>query len=371
MRIKTLIENFYLFSRSLLLSPLLALRKTKIPANDQIRKILLLRHDRIGDMVLSTPVFYALRRGYPNAVIVVLASVSNKEVIKYDPAVNEIIVYQGIWHFLKEFRDKEIDLAIDLFYTYELKSAFLTYIFGARYRMGFENAGRQIFFNIKGPKIKRSGNMIEHLLELVSCLGIEKKAIRPRLYLQEEEKNWAIDYLKENDIDLDKITIALHPGAFFPSQRWPLDNFITLSDKIRDEFGANIIFFGEKDDEALLRRHSEIMGSDRTKLFFDLNLRQFIAVLACCDLLICNNSGPLHIASALEIPTVSVMGPTDPILWSPTGKDDTVIRKNISCSPCSRDFCSRHDCMRLVTVEEVMEVVRLQIKKICSVKDRI
>jgi len=94
----------------------------------------------------------------------------------------------------------------------------------------------------------------------------------------------------------------------------------------------------------------------------EIGLREFIAVLSFCNLLLCNNSGPLHIASGLGIPTVSTMGPTVPYLWLPIGKNHIVLRKALDCSPCDKAVCEEHYCMREISVEDFWEAVLIQLK---------
>jgi heptosyltransferase-2 len=364
-------KQIYLTLRSVLLFPFLISRTIKKPQGKDIKKILLLRYDRIGDMVVSTGAFKALKKAYPAACIIVLASGTNKEVIENNPDIDEILVYKGLRWFLKEIRKRKIDLAIDFFYTYELKSAFLTYISGAKYRLGFENAGRQVFFNMKGPGMNRACTMIEHLGELVSNLGIGKEGYEPQVYLSQGEVSWAKNYLVSNGIGESVFKVAMHPGAFYPSQRWPADGFAGIGKKVIEKYHAYIILFGDTKEEKLVKTIQQKIGAGNVCAWYDLNLRQIIALLSQCDMLLCNNSGLLHIACALKIPTVSTMGPTDPVLWWPYGKDNIVIRQDLPCSPCSRGVCAAPGCMELITPRQIEEALDVQMEKISKKYNRL
>jgi len=346
------------------LSPLLFFKKTKSFKEGNIDSILLLRHDRIGDMVLLTTLFKSLRIKYPYAWIIVLASEKNKEIIQNDPNVNEVLVYRGLLWFIGETRKRRIDLVVDLFYTYELKTAFLSYISGAKYRIGFEIAGREIFFNLKGPRMQRSTHMINCLLDIAEYLGVDRKESSPQIYLMEDEIQWAKGYFASKNFVDGELKIAVHPGAHYQSQRWPVQYFAELIKKITDKFKVRVIVFSEKSEKKILAQMQDIVGMDNVEYAHDKTLRQFMALLSQCDLLICNNSGPLHIAVAENIPTVSITGPTDLNLWSPCGKEHVVIRHNLPCSPCNLSFCQRHKCMELVIVKEVEEAVDAQIQRI-------
>lgn len=358
---KALLKQPYLKIRKILLSPLLLNRNNTLKEQD-IKKILLLRNDRVGDMTLSTPVFKALKKRYPDAKITVLASEKNQDILLNNPYVDEILVYKGINTFVNEIRIMKFDLAIDLFLTHELKQAFLIYLSGAKYRLGFKDSGREMFFNVNGPENHHPKKMVEYLLDLAESAGAKTYDCTPEIFLSGEEKEWARDLLSNKGFK-SSLKIALHPGAFYQSQRWPAERFGELAEKIIEHCGASVLIFGDKKEEPLLKTIQNAAG-DKAQIFCGVSLREFIALLSCCDLQICNNSGPLHIASALRIPTVSITGPTVIPLWLPWGNNNVVINKKLSCSPCNKATCSGHSCMNLITVSEVMEAVVSQLEAV-------
>lgn len=357
---KALLKKQYLQIRKILLSPLL-LKKDLILKEQGIKRILLLRHDRIGDMTLSTPIFKALKKSYPDAKITVMSSESNKEILLNNPYVDEILIYRGLRNFVKEIRMMKFDLAIDLFLTHELKQAFLIYLSGAKYRLGFKDSGREMFFNVNGPETHPQKRMVEHLLDLAENAGTETDDCIPEIFLSDEEKEWARGLFSKNGFKRS-LKIALHPGAFYQSQRWPAERFGELAGKIIEHCGASVLIFGDKKEEPLLKTVRDKAGNS-AQIFCGLSLRKYIALLSCCDLQICNNSGPLHIASALRIPTVSMTGPTVVPLWLPWGNNHVVLNKKLSCSPCNKATCSDHRCMNLITVNEVMDAVVSQLEQ--------
>jgi lipopolysaccharide heptosyltransferase II len=363
--LKPFLRMIYLMIRKASLYPFLFLRKTKTLPKEEIRLILFLRHDRIGDMVLSTAALRALKRGYPRARITVLSSERNYDILKYNPNVDEILIYKGIMWFFRETRSRGYDLVIDPFLTYELRQAFMTYLAGGRYRIGFEEAGREIFFNVRGPVASTTKRMVEHLLDLVELLGGKRKGCEPEVFLSDKELQWASEALGSKGININMLTIAIHPGAYYSSQRWSAERFGEVARRILEQRETNIILLGSRDEEPLLRDVKKIAG-DGVQVFSGLKLRELMALLSKCDLLICNNSGPLHVASALKVPTVSMIGPTVTPLWFPSGRYDLVINKRLSCSPCNRAVCRGHECMGSITVDEVFEAVQSQITRIRS-----
>jgi lipopolysaccharide heptosyltransferase II len=358
---RTLLKRLYLFVRGLLLFlPGLFSRHRTLHRED-IKRILLLRHDRVGDMVLSTPLFRALKTHYPGVSIVVVASESNHEVLKNNPWIDEILIYRGILHFMRAVREKKFDMAIDLFLTHDMKQAFMTYLSGAPYRLGFKDSGREIFFTLKGPDTRIQKRMGGHLSDLAQAAGAEPADCGPEIFLSGEERDWARSEIARCGLE-DVLIVAVHPGAFYPSQRWPAENFGESARMIIEYYGAEIFIFGSAHERHLLEKIRAAAGT-RSHIFCGLSLRQFMALLNCCRLLVCNNSGPLHIASALKIPTVSMTGPTVVPLWLPDGENHIAVNKELSCSPCSRADCEDHGCMSRITVNEVMA----QVSRHCEV----
>lgn len=346
-------------TRKVSLRPLLLLRKTTLPSKHAIKSILFLRYDRIGDMVLSTAALKALRTVYPHARITVLASERNYEILDHNPSVDEILIYKGILWFIREMRPRGYDLVIDPYVTYEMKSAAMTYLAGRKYRIGFEEAGREIFFNIKGPVASPPKRMVDHLLDLAELAGGKREGCEPEVFLSDMEIQWANEALAKKGISANELTIAIHPGAHYPSQRWPAERFGELARRILAQCEAKVILLGSSDEEGLLKAAKKSAGED-IQIFSCSGIREFMALLSRCELLVCNNSGPLHIASALKVPTVSMIGPTNTPLWLPYGENNVVLNKRLSCSPCNRAICKDHECMESITVDEVFEAVERQ-----------
>jgi heptosyltransferase-2 len=363
------ILDIYLEMRKILLLLFLIFRKTIIPSKGEIKSILFFRKDRIGDMVLSTAALRALKRAYPQARITVLASERNYEILTHNPHVDEILIYHGILWLISAIRPRGYDLVIDPFLTYELRQAFMTYLSGGKYRIGFEAAGREIFFNLKGPAASTPKRMVEHLLDLVEQLGGNRKSCVPEIFLTEEEEEWASEVLSNKGIDEYELIVAIHPGAYYPSQRWPTERFGELARRILERYEVKVILLGSRDEKALVKKVKEIAGKGIQDLS-GLRLRKLIVLLSKCDLMICNNSGPLHIASALKVRTVSMIGPTVTPLWLPYGKYDVVINKGLFCSPCNRAVCKGHECMESITADEVFKAVQSQIIHIGSKRKR-
>jgi lipopolysaccharide heptosyltransferase II len=364
-KLKSIMRDYYLRGRKIALSPLLFWRQPQQPfPKHMIKSILFLRHDRIGDMVVSTAAIKALKKTYPEAHLTVLASERNHPVLEHNPSVNEIMIYKNFRQFIQDVRPRHYDLIIDPFLTHELKQALMTYLAAGRYRIGFEVAGRGAFFNLRGPRPIRPQRMVDHLLELVEYVGADTDGCVPEVFVSEHERRQAAETLASGKGRRQGkgFIVALHPGAYYPSQRWPEPRFGALARMILEQSKARVILLGSPEEEMLVQEVKKYAG-EGIEVFSGLTLRGLMAILSQCDLFIGNNSGPLHLASAVKIPTVSLIGPTVTPLWLPFEKNDVVLQRELSCSPCDKGVCDDHTCMEAITVAEVFDTVQSQIAR--------
>jgi heptosyltransferase II len=374
------IEDLYLMLRNLVFGGLRYFTKTYSKGDLfdlDIKNILVIRLDRIGDMVMTTPVFRALKEKRPDARITVLTNPVNKNVVINNPFIDCILVYDrenknkslsSRLSFFKDVRKMGFDLVVDPYLDYELNTAIITRFVGSRYRLGFEFAGRGIFYNIRYhsnvfPVSADKKHMIDYYLNLVTCLGVETKKRQPEVFLSSEEREKASGLLEKEGVNPDNRIIGIHPGGNYESQRWPVERFAAISDYLIDSYGMKVIIFGGRDERHLISEFRDY--AVKVPIVLDkLNLREFMSVLSNCSLFLCNNSGPLHIATALNIPTVSTMGPTVPFHWWPCGKNHTVLRKDLDCSPCKKGICETHECMELITTNDFLTAVETQLRRL-------
>ena len=203
--------------------------------------------------------------------------------------------------------------------------------------------------------------MIDYNLDLLSCLGIEAQKRQPEIFLSTDEKGNASKLLRKNGVNPEKRIIGIHPGGHYESQRWPIKEFAAISDYLITSYGIKVILFAGKEEKRLISEF-KVYAVKTPIILEDLNLREFMSTLSYCSLFLCNNSGPLHIATALNIPTVSTMGPTIPYHWWPRGDNHIVLRKDLDCSPCKKGICETHECMKLITTDEFLAAVTSQLK---------
>lgn len=369
MIIKRYLRNIYLKMRCLLLGILFHLKKIQHLQPDQIESIVAIRTDRAGDLVVSLPAIRALKELFPKAKLAVVARSQNLVLLNNNPLIDELIAFQGFWNLLKYLRRRKFSLAVDLLMDYSLRNAWIVFFSNASFKAGFAIAGRGRLFNIAFTPSKQKKQMSGHLLDLtrfiagifhLDSLHLEEE---PRLFLSETSKALADEFLKERGIRPGDIAFVIHPGGKFPSQCWGIENFAKLANNISEKYKAKITVIGSAQEEKAISRLASLMKT-KPVLAIGLSLDNLAALISRMHLFIGNNSGPLHIAVALGVPTVSTMGPTDPHLWWPQGQENKVIRRELPCSPCNISFCRQHDCMKLITVEEMEKAVNILMERV-------
>lgn len=307
------------------------------------QKILVIRPDRLGDLILSVPFLESLRAAYPSARIDIMVRPYIAELARIIPAVDDVIVYNGLTDSLRRIRSRRYDIVVDMLYDHSVKTAFVALFSGSPVRIGFSGGYREVLFtdpvDVNGP----GKGMAAVNLELLKPLGAAARTAIPRLgpWAKPREKAGALK-------------IAIHPGGYYASQRWSPESFAELGRMLADRYGANIVVVGGPDERTLIGRVAKGIGRGGVEEALP-SMRGLADLLSGCDLVICNNSGPLHLAAALGVPTVSTMGPSDPALWWPSGEGHIVVRKDVGCNPCSRGRCSDHRCLKLITPWEMFE----------------
>lgn len=369
-----------------------------------IKKVLLVRTDGIGDALNSTPAISALRKTYPNAQISVVVRQYGSDIFSHNPDINEIIVYDpvkqhkgltGKLRFFIELRSKKFDTAIAL--QNSSLCNFITFISGAKIRVGRRSEPKRFSSTlthwIDQADPKGTKHEIDRNFDLLRLINVQNGAGNLVLRLSDEEKAFADEFLSEIPLDpplekgedkevilskgedkevilskveaKDKITmdnplfrlVGIHPGGSSVDKMWLPENFAWVADNLIEKFKANvIIFYGHNEDylaENILSKMKNI-----PILASKLSLRQLCALIERCSLFICNDSGPMHIASAFKIPTVAIFGPTDYVRWRPQHEKAVVVRKDMHCFPCSAHKCKKnYECIKTIPVSQVWNAI--------------
>ncbi|HKB07693.1 MAG TPA: glycosyltransferase family 9 protein [Candidatus Polarisedimenticolia bacterium] len=328
---------------------LLRHRERRPPSPARVSRLLVIRTDRIGDLALTTPALADLRAHFSKAEITVLASAAPLEILREHPAVDHLRPLEG--GRLPADLVGRFDLVIDFTPDEDLKGALLARAARARHSAGFRASGRQACFSLRGARADRRKHILELNRDLLDALGVPATSTRPALYLTREERGSAQAILSARGAAAPRV--AVHPGGPTPSQRWSAERFAELISLLTERRGAACVVVAGPCEQDLTRR---ICAATPDAVPAGvLSIRDMMGVIGACDLFIGNNSGPLHVAGALGVPTVSVMGPTDTLRFSPRGFADRVLRRELPCSPCQRARCWHHTCLRSIEADEVCE----------------
>lgn len=351
----------------------------------QNRNILIINPFGIGDTLFSTPIIHTLRDSYRDANIAYLCNKRVEPILKSNPNLDKIFIFEkDDWRrawlqsktkcikdfllFLKQIKNKHFDLAIDI--SLGRQYSFFLWLLGVRQRIGFNYKKRGSFLT---DRIDMAGYddkpKVKYYSDLLRLIGLEIKSEQLELYIPDEYTKWAESFLKENNIKDDDMVIGIvsGSGASFGKdshiRRWSKDKFSQLADRLIKEYKAKIIFFASQEEKGLIKEIISLMHNRPIEA--STNLLEMAALMRRCGLVICNDGGPLHIAVALGKKTVSFFGPVDPKVYGPYPPDDKkhiILRKNLDCSPCYRNFrlsaCQRNRaCLEQISVDEAVNAV--------------
>ncbi len=340
--------------------------------NNHFKKILVVRTDRIGDVVLTTPIFKALRENYPQAHIAAMVSPRTKEILEGSPYIDEIIVYdkdkhhKGIaafWKFILGLKNKRFDLAIVLHTKKRMN--LITFLANIPRRIGFAEKGKFSLLltdRLKDTRPLGLKHEADYCLDVLKELGLKISERKLHVPLKKEALDWADKVLAENGINKGDKIVAIHPGASCPSKRWFKDRFVALADKLAHDYGFKIIIISGLKDIAIANDIGKSSKHKIVNLAGKISLAQTAAILKQVNIFISNDSGPVHIASAVGTPVISIFGRNQPGLsplrWGPLGERDKYLHKPAGCSICLAHKCVKgFDCLKAITVEDVLGAV--------------
>ncbi len=332
------------------------------------KRILITRTDRLGDVVLSTPVIRFLRDKYPSAYIAFMVRPYTKDVVEHDPHLDEVIVYDklysqrsflGTLKFAMRLRNKRFDMAIALHPTNRVH--IMLFLAAIPVRIGYNRKmGALLTKRVVHDKQKGRKHEVDNNFDLLAKAGfdVSEAERRPYIVTHDREKSVVDVVIRDQGIG-DKI-IAVHAGASCPSKRWPPERFAQVCDALASDFRHDIVLVGGSDTRGYSRMVSSKMKSKAFDLTAMLRVGELAELLSRCRVFISNDSGPVHISVAVGTPVVCVFGRNDPGLsparWGPLGKEDIVLHKDVGCEKCLAHNCLKDfACLKAITADEVID----------------
>jgi len=308
------------------------------------RRILLIRLKGIGDVILSTPLFRALKKKYPSAQIDLVTRAICEPIVRHNPYLNRVMVYpdktEGVGaliHFISRLRHEKYDWVIDL--AAEPRSAWLTFFTGAPLRAGYAFRFRQWAFNQRVPKNKVRKYQGEVNLDIVRALGVPDQGNQTEIYLDQEDKDWAEELFRQNELNGMQYRIGLNPTGTWSSKRWPVAHWRALIELIHQQLGVKPVLLGAPSDGGLI---AEIRSGleDKTLVIPQTTLSQAAAFVSHLDLLIGNDGTPQHFAQAFGTKSLTLCGPHWGMSWVKPGDfRHRFLQHFLDCGPCDLNVC--------------------------------
>ncbi len=322
----------------------------------------------LGDLVMATPVLQDVRVKWPNAFITAMCQSNVAPLLKYDPHIDEIYSFKKVSGWIHSLRRSEIvddlkrgeyDLGILL--TNSFSSAWWFWRGGVQNRTGFSANLRSCLLNrpVPYPENMETQHLVKTYKSLLLPFGIEVSSTPPQLYISDEEKEDSEKFLQSRGVDINTSKIiGINPGAAFGLAKcWLPERFREVTSRLLKDPSTIILFFGDGSGVPLVDKIINGLGDRVINLAGKTSLRELMALIQRCSVFLTNDSGPMHIASALGTPLVALFGSTSDVKTGPYG-GGTVIHKHVECSPCYKKICPiDFRCMKRIEVDEVVSAI--------------
>lgn len=343
-----------------------------------MEKILVISLQSIGNNVMLTPMLRTLRENRPDSRITLLVYKNiTQKLFSRCPYVDEIVHLMdgekmpvSVLTLINKLRRQMFDISLTVFPANDLRFNLIARIIGARERISHTYPGLKwqalSFLQNKRIPIYRDRHDVEQNMALLSLMGIsaEGEDLSLELWPDEEDRKFAESFLKKRGLE-GRFLVGLQPGSDKISgmdlKRWGEKKYAELSDKIIKEMGAEILIFGDKKEKPIKEKIVRQMENKGIAVP-TVSLNRTVGLIERCSLFISNDSGMMHVAVAMQIPTLGIFGPTDPVRTAPWGTAHRVVKSELVCVPCwklvdvgqrSRCIHSRRICMEDLSVEKV------------------
>ncbi len=330
-------------------------------------KILVIKPSSLGDVIHALPFLKAIKDSYPESHVDWVISRNLKGLLEDNPLISSLIIFnkdawkkpRNIFKTFKEIRsfkkrlsENYYEIVVDL--QGLLRSGLITHSTPGALKIGFDDAreGSRFFY---GKKVATDGavHAVDKNLLIAKTIGASPKKIGFPLYVSDEARNNIQNLLKGIN---DYILIA--PSSRWPSKRWPPEHFASLISKI----GMPVVITGSPAEKNVVTAITDESPGATINLCGKTDMKELVALIDGAKAIVSNDSGPMHIAAALNKPVIALFGPTDYEKTGPYGwqnsKDLHVLRSPVKCSPCFKRRCDDQECMSKITVETVYNVLR-------------
>lgn len=333
------------------------------------QRILIIKPSSLGDVVHTLPVLNLLRRQWPKSHISWLIGSAFAGLIEGHPQLNELIpfdrrLFAKWWHdpqaagdlyrFNRDLSKRNFDLVLDLQGLF--RSGWLTYLTKAPIRIGFANARElaHVFYTHRVPVHSMNQHAVDRYLATTEILGCGTSPVEFKMVVNPEDRTQADSLVA----GLGPFALLM-PGTNWPTKRWPAEYFAQVIEPLQSRQDLATVIAGSSDAADIAVQLTQAASKNPAARVINAvgktTLKQLVALIDKASLVIANDSGPMHIASALNKPLIALFGPTNPIRTGPYGRPETVLRMDIACSPCYTRTCSHMSCMKWISPDAVVK----------------
>ena len=323
-----------------------------------VGKVLVIRPRFVGDLCLTTPVLTHLARILPGVPVHYLAEEEAAPLLEDDPRLARLWTIPrkasalATARLCGALRAEKFDLVFDLFCN--PRTALWTAATGARWRVGYPNKKlRSAAYNVLVRPTEKSA--VRFHLASLEALGWDAPYVPPRIHVSEEERASARGAFGDGEL------VGMHPGARWPTRRWAPEDFAALGRTVLEERpSASLLVFAGPGEEELAHAIVADVASPRARAVTGLSLRAFAATVSVCRAFVAGDSGPVHVAASVGTPTIGIFGRNEPERFFPYREEDgnRAVYARVWCSPCHLDVCDHLSCLRAISPDWVMDVVR-------------
>ncbi len=326
----------------------------------------------LGDAVMCEPALRGLRKLFPDAQIALLVKPAVADLFAGHPALTRVLTYDtkgrhaglsGKWALAGQLRRQGFDLAV--LFQNAFEAAFLTFLAGVPRRYGYATDGRSLLLSdpVAAPDRGTLVHQVRYYWDLLKPLGLTGDPFAPELVVFPEEEQAMARRFAQGGLTATDVVVGINPGSTYGgAKRWLPERFAEVTERlcrtVREsrEQQVSVVIFGAKGEERLGQEIAARLSSRSLVLSGATTIRELMAAVKRCAVLLTNDTGPMHIASSFQVPVVAIFGPTDWRTTSPFGSAHAIVRQPVDCAPCLLRECPiDHRCMTRVTVEQVHE----------------
>jgi len=336
-----------------------------------MKRILVVNVNWLGDAILTTPVFKAIKEKFPVSYVAVLCPERVREVFENNPYIDEIIIFdekkthKSIFKKIKfvfELRKKRFETVFLIHRSFT--KALICFFAGIPERIGYLRLKNISIVNKSVQPPSYDIHRQDYYFSLFEKSGITIKDRLPKVYTS-EDKTQAHENLTMQAQDKHKYLVGVNPSANWLLKRWPREMFASLCDKLIKELNCAVFFIGAKNDAGTVSAVTLEMKEGYHNLCGETNVKELTHLIEHMDLFISNDSGPAHLAASLGVPTLVFFGPTSSKMTSPKGKIVKILEKPHKCEiPCYKLDCIDNVCMKNISVDDAFFEAKLLLENV-------